>query len=170
VTVGEITGVLLSPGMVHADDRGRLVEVFRATSYPERFVQANHSHSRPNVLRGLHYHRRQADLWYVVAGRARVGLADLRNRRERPPVQTLVLDGDAPTALYIPPGVAHGFLALTDLDLIYFVSEEYDGTDEFGVAWNDPQLAVPWDVNDPILSRRDRENAELRWDLIPSFS
>jgi dTDP-4-dehydrorhamnose 3,5-epimerase len=99
-----------------------------------------------------------------------VGLADLRIRRERPPVQTVVLDGDVPAALYIPPGVAHGFLALTDLDLIYFVSEEYDGTDEFGVAWNDPALGVPWDVDDPILSQRDRENPELRWERIPAFS
>jgi dTDP-4-dehydrorhamnose 3,5-epimerase len=89
---------------------------------------------------------------------------------ERSPVQTLVLDGEEPAVLYIPPGVAHGFLALTDVDLIYWVSEEYDGTDEFGVAWNDPTLAVPWGIDQPILSRRDRENPELRWDAIPSFS
>jgi len=170
VRVDQITGVVLSRLTVHADDRGALMEVVRASNHPHCFVQANHSRSRRNVLRGLHYHRRQADLWYVVSGRARVGLADLRIRRERPPVQTVVLDGDVPAALYIPPGVAHGFLALTDLDLIYFVSEEYDGTDEFGVAWNDPALGVPWDVDDPILSQRDRENPELRWERIPAFS
>jgi dTDP-4-dehydrorhamnose 3,5-epimerase len=170
VTVTEIAGVILSRPEVHADDRGRLVEMFRASANAERFVQANHSRSRRNVLRGLHYHRKQADLWYVVAGRARVGLADLRVEEERSPVQTLVLDGEEPAVLYIPPGVAHGFLALTDVDLIYWVSEEYDGTDEFGVAWNDPTLAVPWGIDQPILSRRDRENPELRWDAIPSFS
>jgi len=170
VTVTGIAGVVLSQPEVHADDRGRLVELFRASGYPERFVQANHSRSRRNVLRGLHYHRRQADLWYVVSGRARVGLADLRVQEERSLVQTLVLDGEEPAALYIPPGVAHGLLALTDVDLIYWVSEEYDGTDEFGLAWNDPTLAVPWGIDQPILSRRDRENPGLRWDAIPSFS
>ena len=170
MTVDHIVGVTLTTLKLRADDRGGLAEVFRASNYPERFVQANHSRSRKNVLRGLHYHRRQADLWYVVSGRARVGLADLRRKRERPPVQTIILDGDAPAALYVPAGVAHGFLAMTDMDLIYFVTEEYDGSDEFGVAWNDPELAVPWGIDEPILSPRDRENPELRWDLIPSFS
>src|SRR5207253_5542646 len=111
-----------------------------------------------------------ADLWYVVSGRARVGLADLRRKRERIPVQTVILDSDAPAALYVPAGVAHGFLAMTDLDLIYFVTEEYDGSDEFGVAWNDPELAVPWGIDARILSPRDRENPELRWDLTPPCS
>jgi dTDP-4-dehydrorhamnose 3,5-epimerase len=168
--VTEIAGVVLSRPDVHGDDRGRLVEMFRASVYPERFVQAHHSRSRRNVLRGLHFHRKQADLWYVVSGRVRVGLADLRVREKRSLVQTLVLDAEEPAALYIPPGVAHGFLALNEVDLIYWVSEEYDGTDEFGVAWNDPTLAVPWGIDKPILSRRDRENPELRWDAIPSFS
>jgi dTDP-4-dehydrorhamnose 3,5-epimerase len=165
-----IAGVVLTRPEVHADDRGRLVEMFRASAYPERFVQASHSRSRRKVLRGLHYHRKQADLWYVVSGRVRVGLADLRVREKRSLVQTVVLDAEEPTALYIPPGVAHGFLALTEVELIYWVSEEYDGTDEFGLAWNDPTLAVQWEIDQPILSRRDRENPELRWDAIPSFS
>jgi dTDP-4-dehydrorhamnose 3,5-epimerase len=165
-----IAGVVLSRPEVHSDDRGRLVEMFRASGYPERFVQANHSRSRSNVLRGLHYHRKQADLWYVVSGRVRVGLADLRVREKRSFVETFVLDGEEPAALYIPAGVAHGFLALTDVDLIYYVSEEYDGTDEFGLVWNDPTLAVPWGTDQPILSLRDRQNPELRWDAIPSFS
>lgn len=165
-----IAGVVLTRPEVHADDRGRLVEMFRASAYPERFVQASHSRSRRNVLRGLHYHRKQADLWYVVSGRVRVGLADLRVREKRSLVQTVVLDAEEPAALYIPPGVAHGFLALTEVELIYWVSEEYDGTDEFGLAWNDATLAVPWEIDQPILSRRDRENPELRWDAIPSFS
>jgi dTDP-4-dehydrorhamnose 3,5-epimerase len=170
VTDVEIAGVRLIPAEPHADERGRLVEMVRASSHPEPFVQVNHSRSRRDVLRGLHYHRRQADLWYVVTGRARVGLADLRPRRDRPPVQTLVLDAESPAALYIPAGVAHGFVALTDLDLIYFVTREYDGTDEFGVAWDDPNLAVPWGIERPILSPRDIQNPELRWDQIPSFS
>ena len=61
MTVDQIVGVTLTTLTFHADDRGGLAEVFRASNYPERFVQANHSRSRRNVLRGLHYHRRQLD-------------------------------------------------------------------------------------------------------------
>ena len=142
----------------------------RAAKYSEEFVQANHSRSKAGVLRGLHYHRHQADLWYVVRGRMQVGLADLRERRVPPATASLVLDSDAPSVLYVPTGVAHGFLALTDIDLIYFVTRYFDATDEFGVAWDDPTLAIHWENPRPILSERDRGNSQLRWDDIPSFS
>jgi dTDP-4-dehydrorhamnose 3,5-epimerase len=165
-----IEGVLISKPPIHRDDRGWFAEIFRAGEYPLAFAQANHSRSNQHVLRGLHYHRWQADLWHVVSGRAQVALADLRDPRNPPKVEVQVLDGGEPTALYIPAGVAHGFLALTDLDLIYQVTREYDETDEHGVAWNDPTLAVPWDIENPILSERDVRNPELNWDLIPSFS
>ena len=65
------------------------------------------------------------------------------------------LAGGDPATLLIPPGVAHGLLALTDLDLIYWVTHPYDASDEFGVAWDDPLLQVPWARRDPILSERD---------------
>lgn len=70
-------------------------------------------------------------------------------------VATVELAGGDPATLLIPPGVAHGFLALTDLDLIYWVTHPYDASDEFGVAWDDPLLQVPWARRDPILSERD---------------
>jgi dTDP-4-dehydrorhamnose 3,5-epimerase len=95
---------------------------------------------------------------------------DVRRKVERPPVQMIELRSDEPTVLQIPAGVAHGFLALSDIDLIYLVSEEYDGTDEFGIAWNDPSLAIPWGTDRPILSARDRDNPELQWERIPQFS
>jgi dTDP-4-dehydrorhamnose 3,5-epimerase len=152
----------------HPDERGWFLEILRETVLGDRFVQANHSHSRAGVLRGLHYHRRQADAWYVVSGRARVGLADLRTTGE-PTVMTVELAADDPAVLYIPPGVAHGFLAVTDLDLIYLVTQYYDASDEFGVAWNDPTLAVPWLAPDPILSDRDREAPRLDWSQVSSI-
>jgi dTDP-4-dehydrorhamnose 3,5-epimerase len=65
--------------------------------------------------------------------------------------------------LYIPPGVAHGFLAVTELDLIYWVTHYFDNTDEHGVAWNDQTLAVPWQAADPTLSERDRTARSLDW-------
>jgi dTDP-4-dehydrorhamnose 3,5-epimerase len=63
--------------------------------------------------------------------------------------------------LYIPSGVAHGFLALTQATLIYFVDNYYDGSDEYGVAWDDPDIGVPWGAEEPVVSRRDRENPRL---------
>lgn len=163
-----IPDVRLIHPQVHEDARGFFVEVLREQPLGARFVQGNHSRSRAGVIRGLHYHRRQADAWYPVSGKGQVALADLRRRVPRPPVVTLELSGDEPVVLYIPPGVAHGFLALTDLDLIYWVTAYHDGSDEFGVAWNDPTLAVPWKVTRPILSHRDARASTLDWNSVAS--
>jgi dTDP-4-dehydrorhamnose 3,5-epimerase len=162
-----IAGVRLIHPHRHPDERGWFLEVLREKDFAANFLQANHSHSREGVLRGLHYHRRQADAWYVVSGRARVGLADLRVTNQ-PEVATVELSADDPAVLYIPPGVAHGFLAMTELDLIYLVTEYYDASDEFGVAWDDPTLAVPWQARAPILSDRDREAPRLEWSQVSS--
>jgi dTDP-4-dehydrorhamnose 3,5-epimerase len=165
----ETDGVNVINAESHSDHRGKLVEILHASDSSVPFVQANHSHSVRHVLRGLHYHRRQTDWWYLASGSARVALVDLRMKVERPPVQMIELRSDEPTVLQIPAGVAHGSLALSDIDLIYLVSEEYDGTDEFGIAWNDPSLAIPWGIDRPILSARDRDNPELQWERIPQF-
>jgi dTDP-4-dehydrorhamnose 3,5-epimerase len=162
-----IPDVRLIHPQVHEEARGFFVEVLREKPLGARFVQANHSRSRAGVLRGLHYHRRQADAWYLVTGRAQVALADLRRSVPRPAVATLELSGDEPV-VYIPPGVAHGYLALTDLDLIYWVTAYHDGTDEFGMAWNDPTLAVPWKVTRPTLSHRDARASTLDWNSVTS--
>jgi dTDP-4-dehydrorhamnose 3,5-epimerase len=154
----------------HADHRGYFSEIMRASDYALGFVQSNHSYSRSGVLRGLHYHRYQADLWYVVAGSARVGLADLRLGTGKPPSASLVLEGDVPRSLLIPPGVAHGFYAITDVHLIYWVSKYYDATDEHGIAWNEPMIDIDWGTDAPELSERDQNNPSLQWNLIPSFS
>ena len=166
-----IDGVRIVTLDVYGDLRGRFCEIFRSAAMPETFVQANHSRSAAGVLRGLHYHRHQADLWYVPAGRAQVGLADLRVRGGTPPTESFVLDAAQPTTVFIPPGVAHGYLALTDLDVIYWVTGEYDPGDEHGVAWNDPTLAIPWQIDaEPVVSERDAKNPGLDWELVPTFS
>jgi len=159
-----IPGVLLLHPEVHPDDRGSFMEIFRQDDLGVPFVQGNHSKSREGVVRGLHYHRKQSDAWYVLQGRARVGLADVRDRSGQ--ALTVDLSGDDPAVLYIPPGVAHGFAALTDIELIYWVTHHYDNSDEFGVSWNDPTLGVPWGVKDPMLSGRDREAPPLDWDEV----
>lgn len=164
-----IEGVLLDSVPRFPDPRGAFTEVARLRSLPDTFLQMNHSRSRKGVLRGLHYHRDQSDLWYIVAGTAQVALADLRNPPQ-PTTETLTIDASDPKILYVPPGVAHGYLALTDVDVIYLVTHEFDGSDEYGVAWNDPTLSIPWAETDPVLSDRDRSNPPLTWTEIPQFS
>jgi dTDP-4-dehydrorhamnose 3,5-epimerase len=148
------------------DDRGRFLEVFRREWFPERkwdAVQCNRSESRQNVLRGLHYHFRQIDYWYPFSGRIRIALADLRpGSPTRGAVEVREMSGDEPAGVFIPVGVAHGFVALTDAVLTYVVDGYYDVNDEHGVAWDDPDLAVPWGVTAPLLSPRDRNNPRLR--------
>ena len=165
-----IDGVQISQLEVHQDERGFFTELMRVGEFPEPFVQSNHSFSRAGVLRGLHYHRRQADLWHVVQGEAEVGLVDLRQQTNRPPSMLLRLSGSEPSTLYIPAGVAHGFLARTDLHLIYWVTNLYDPTDESGIQWNDPVLDLKWSLTHPTLSARDSLNESLQWDQIGDFS
>lgn len=153
--MSRIEGVVVTPVERHEDGRGFFSEIARFGEYR----QANHSHSRRGVLRGLHYHVEQADLWYVVRGTAQVALADLRG--DEPVVETLTAGESSPCTIYVPPRVAHGFLALTDVDLVYLVTHEYDASDEHGVAWDDPTLAIPWALTNPILSDRDRANPPL---------
>jgi dTDP-4-dehydrorhamnose 3,5-epimerase len=85
---------------------------------------------------------------------------------------TEIIDIDAaiPIGLYIPVGVAHGFYSLTQMTLLYLVDNYYDGSDELGVAWNDPMLKVPWGVEEPVLSERDAKNprfSEIASHLLP---
>lgn len=162
----DIRDVRLVDLVAHGDPRGTFTELYRQAWLPDGvppIVQTNLSRSAAGVLRGLHFHRRQADYWCVLSGRAFVVLADLRAdaptfRR----VETVTFDaGEAHRGLYVPPGVAHGFCALTDLDLLYQVDAYFTGEDEHGVAWDDPELAIAWPVERPILSERDRRNPSL---------
>ena len=157
-----IAGVKFARLAAHGDERGRFLETFRKSWFPERsweIVQTNRSDSKAGVLRGLHYHFHQVDYWYVPNGRIRVGLADLRTASPTCGASQVVEIGDDnQMGIFIPCGVAHGFYAITDATLTYLVDNYYDGADEFGVAWNDPDLAVPWQVENPILSGRDQRN------------
>jgi dTDP-4-dehydrorhamnose 3,5-epimerase len=163
-----------------ADSRGSFMEVWRASAFGDlrkeatglpdaRFVQANLSTSAPGVLRGLHYHRRQLDYWTVVGGRALVALVDVRPVVADLNAHALVETRELAVGqtVTIPTGVAHGFLALEPLQLLYLVTNEYDGSDELGFAWDDPAVGVPWPPvpgtpdGRPILSDRDRTNPAL---------
>jgi dTDP-4-dehydrorhamnose 3,5-epimerase len=156
----EIPGVRRLHLEPNVDERGSVHEVFRREWFPgvPDLIQANLSRSNAGVLRGLHYHRRQADLWIPVDGEATGALVDLRPgspAHERPLL--LELDAGRPEALYVPPGVAHGFCARTDYAMLYFVDRYYDGgTDEYGFDPLDPALAIAWPTAAPTLSERDR--------------
>jgi len=156
-----IAGVWLVEPDVMSDDRGRFIETYRRSWFPNgrEMVQGNRSDKRAGSVVGLHYHLHQADYWYVPVGRARVVLHDLR---QGSPTEgaTLALEiGDgAEIGVFIPPGVAHGFAALTDLTITYLVDQYYNPEDELGVAWDDPEIGADWGVTDPVLSKRDQEN------------
>lgn len=172
----------------HVDARGSFRELWKASAYgpirpadaghepggsEPRFVQANLSTSAAGVLRGLHFHRHQLDHWIVASGRAFVALVDVRPMLADPSASPLVETRElrADDWVDIPTGIAHGFLALELLELIYLVTNEYDGTDELGFAWDDAAAAVPWPLvptsvdGRPILSERDETNPSLR-DLV----
>jgi dTDP-4-dehydrorhamnose 3,5-epimerase len=170
---GALTGVWVFERRTIPDTRGffreafRLDEVEAAVNRPLHFVQMNHSRSSRDTLRGLH-----AENWdklvYVSAGEVFTALADVRE--DSPTfgqVETFQFTPEAGLAVFIPAGVAHGYCVLSDLaDYIYQVTRYYDGSDQRAIAWNDPDLAVPWPVHAPILSDRDRQAPLLR-DLFP---
>ncbi|HSH61643.1 MAG TPA: dTDP-4-dehydrorhamnose 3,5-epimerase [Acidimicrobiales bacterium] len=156
-----IVGVVIVEPDAHGDERGRFVESYRRSwfDHGREMVQANRSDRQANTVVGLHYHLHQADYWYVPRGRARVVLHDLR---EGSPTDGATLEleiGDgSDKGVFIPPGVAHGFAALTDLTITYLVDSYYNPADELGVAWDDPEIGADWGVDEPILSERDRSN------------
>lgn len=167
-----LPGVSFARLQRHPDSRGSFAEAWRAggsaTTPALAGVQANLSSSAMGVLRGLHLHERQTDLWIVQSGVAFVALVDVRpmlhEQAERPLVATATLTRD--DTVVIPPYVAHGFLAIEPLELLYVVTNEYDGTDELGFAWDDPRAAIDWprvETADgrPILSERDQANVPL---------
>lgn len=115
---------------VHGDIRGSVRESFRASWFRDipPIVQIVHSESEPNVMRAMHAHKVQWDIWHLTAGRALVQLYDHRNGDHFP------LWIDAGQTIAIPPGVSHGFYTPTGCTLVYALTREFDGTDEY--EWN----------------------------------
>jgi dTDP-4-dehydrorhamnose 3,5-epimerase len=156
-----IAGVWIVDPDVHADDRGRFVETYRRSWFPQgrEMVQGNRSDKLAQTVVGLHYHLHQADYWLVPRGTARVVLHDLREGSPTDGHTHVVEIGEHDCrGVFIPPGVAHGFAALTDMMITYLVDNYYNPDDELGVAWDDPAIGADWGVTDPILSARDKAN------------
>ncbi|HEY5340013.1 MAG TPA: dTDP-4-dehydrorhamnose 3,5-epimerase [Candidatus Aquilonibacter sp.] len=171
VTPLPIAGSFTIVPTVFEDERGSFKETFSASRYRtagigDTFVQDNLSVSHRLVLRGLHGDPRMAKLVQVVRGRAYDVLADVR-----PGSPTfmrwhaVVLGEGEHTQVYIPAGCLHGFLALEDATMLsYKQSAEYDPATEFGIAWDDPDLAIAWPLGGAaaLLSDKDRQNPTLR--------
>jgi dTDP-4-dehydrorhamnose 3,5-epimerase len=168
-----LPGVRIIEPRVHEDQRGFLLESWNARSFAEAgisaaFVQDNQSRSARGVLRGLHYQRVQAQgkLVRVVAGRVFDVAVDIR--RSSPHFGQYVgveLSALNRRMLWIPPGFAHGFLALEDgTDLLYKCTDYYAPEHERTILWSDPALGIDWplrDVGQLLVSPKDEVGALL---------
>ena len=117
---------IIRPLEVHEDERGSVREAYRESWFGQPVKQVVHSESKAGVLRAMHAHKIQTDIWHFTSGKAQVQTFDHRSKEW----QNILVEGEH--TLVIPPGVSHGFLALTDVTLTYYLTSEYDGTDEFG--------------------------------------
>ncbi|MBV8490816.1 MAG: dTDP-4-dehydrorhamnose 3,5-epimerase [Candidatus Eremiobacteraeota bacterium] len=152
------------------DERGYFKETYSEPRYREagiedRFVQDNVSVSRRNVLRGLHAEPSTAKLVQVLAGEAFDVIADIRDGSPTyGQWYGTVLHAREHRQVYVPRGCLHGFLALTDeVMFLYKQTAAYNPQTEFGIAWDDPQLAIAWPLDGiaPLLSAKDRANPRL---------
>jgi dTDP-4-dehydrorhamnose 3,5-epimerase len=166
----KLDGVVLIEPQVFGDERGFFVETFSRDSWREmgvdvEFVQHNHSRSVKNTLRGLHFQTEpgQAKLIRCVRGEIVDVAVDLR--RGSPTYgqwEAHVLDDVNHRQLFVPVGFGHGFAVLSDVaDVAYQVSSYYDPATEAGIAWDDPEVGVDWQVSEPLLSERDKQAPRL---------
>ncbi len=157
----DIDGVYVVKPTLHGDERGLFIETYRREWFPQgrEMIQSNRSNKQAGALVGLHYHLHQADYWYVPSGTARVVLHDLREGGPTDGATACFdISGENHWGVFITPGVAHGFSAVTDVVMTYLVDGYYNPADELGVAWDDPEIGADWVVADPIVSQRDQTN------------
>jgi len=165
VQVTRIPGVLIVEPVVFGDDRGYFMESFneremRSIGIDAHFVQDNHSRSARNVLRGLHYqiNQPQGKLVRVVNGKIYDVAVDIR--RNSPTFGKWVgveLSAENKRMFWLPPGIAHGFVVLSDsTDFLYKATDYYAPKSERTILWSDPDLGIEWPLaGQPILSAKD---------------
>ena len=159
---------------VFNDERGFFFESFQADRYADLagitlpFVQDNHSHSSRGVLRGLHFQKTkpQGKLVRVVKGEVYDVAVDIRlGSPTYGQWESVILSEENKTQFWVPPGFAHGFVVLSETaDFEYKCTDYYDPSDEGSLLWNDPDLNIPWSIDNPKLSEKDA-NAPLLADL-----
>jgi dTDP-4-dehydrorhamnose 3,5-epimerase len=168
----ELPGVLLLEPKVFGDDRGFFFESYnrrafhKATGVDVEFVQDNHSRSKKNVLRGLHYQiqHAQGKLVRAVSGEIWDVAVDLR--RSSPTFGKcagFTLSAESKRMAWIPPGFAHGFVVVSDTaDVLYKATDYYAPEHERTLLWNDPALGIRWPLaGTPILTEKDRKGTPL---------
>jgi dTDP-4-dehydrorhamnose 3,5-epimerase len=159
------------------DARGFFLETYHRKKFVDlgicqEFVQDNHSVSAKGTLRGLHYQLRQpqAKLCRVIEGVALDIAVDIRAGSPTfGKSACVVLSAETRNQVFIPEGFAHGFIALGErVQFLYKCSDFYDPSDEYGIIWNDPDLAISWGSVNPLLSERDSRYPKLS-DVPPEF-
>lgn len=167
-----LPGVVVLEPRVFGDERGFFLEsynekVFAELGIGERFVQDNHSRSRRNVLRGLHYQiqQPQGKLVRVVEGEVLDVAVDLR--RSSPTFggwEAVRLSGENKRMLWIPPGFAHGFRVISEqAQVLYKATDYYAPQHERTLAWNDEALRIDWELDgEPVVSAKDQRGLALR--------
>ncbi len=160
-----LAGVVIIEPRVFGDDRGFFLETFSQQRYLESagiqlsFVQDNHSRSTKGVLRGLHFQKTkpQGKLVRVVTGEVYDVAVDINP--ESPTYgqyEGVILSEQNKRQFWVPPGYAHGFVVLSETaDFEYKCTDYYDPSDEGGVLWNDPDIAIPWPIDNVSLSEKD---------------
>lgn len=181
ITKTSLPGVLLLEPRIFRDERGFFIETFstreiEGSGIPKDFVQDNHSRSSRGVLRGLHYQldNPQGKLVHVARGSIFDVAVDIRiGSPTFGQWFGTELSDENLRSLWVPPGFAHGFMVLTDVaDVIYKCTRLYEGTDDRGIAWNDPRIGINWPDAHPVVSEKDASYdglSESRTDL-PRFS
>lgn len=172
-TPTEISDVIVLEPKVFGDDRGFFYESFNQNAFQEasglnvQFVQDNHSKSVKSVLRGLHYQvtKPQGKLVRVVQGAVFDVAVDIR-KDSKTFGQWVgeILSADNKKQLWIPPGLAHGFVVLSDsAEFLYKTTDYYAPAYERCIAWNDPDLAIDWQIEGlPSLSAKDAAGLAFR--------
>lgn len=168
----EIPGVVLVEPVVFSDERGFFMETYKHSSFAqagvkETFVQSNHSSSGKRVLRGLHFQKEpmgQGKLVRVLVGEIFDVAVDIQPKS--PTFRqwvSVVLSAENKLMLYIPPWCAHGFCVLSDnAEVEYQTTREYAPEYESGLLWNDPDLAIKWPVETPLVAAKDLSWPTLR--------
>ena len=168
----EIPDVKIVKPKVYGDERGFFLETFEQKRYQEmlgislNFVQDNHSQSQKNVLRGLHFQKEnpQGKLVRVVRGEVFDVAVDIRKDSSTYGKWLgVILSEDNKSQLWIPPGLAHGFLVMSDIaDFEYKCTNYYDPNSERCLLWNDPTVNINWPISTPILSEKDKLGKTLQ--------
>lgn len=172
VTKTFIEGLLVIQPKVFHDERGYFYEPYNKKTYAEagitdEFVQDNQSFSQKGVIRGMHFQNpphAQAKLLRILQGKIWDVVIDIR--KSSPTYGKhfgIELSAENKTIFYVPQGFAHGFLTLEDDTLLlYKCSDFYNKASEESLSWNDPDVAIPWNITNPILSEKDLNGKMLK--------